>query len=66
MNRPWTVDDATSYATLPEGPGLGVRFDIEKMKKVAAADWSARKFAFFFDKHRQFGEEEAYADVSAT
>ncbi len=36
MNRPWTVDDATGYATLPEGPGLGIRIDVEKMAKVAA------------------------------
>lgn len=36
MNRPWTVDDQTSYATLPEGPGLGVELDLEKAKKVAA------------------------------
>jgi galactonate dehydratase len=36
MNRPWTVDDATSYATLPEGPGLGVQLDVEKLTKIAA------------------------------
>jgi galactonate dehydratase len=36
MNRPWTVDDASGYATLPDGPGLGVRIDVEKLNKVAA------------------------------
>ena len=36
MNRPWTVDDKTSYATLPDGPGLGVQIDIEKLKQIAA------------------------------
>ena len=36
MNRPWTVDDKTGYATLPEGPGLGVTIDVEKMAKIAA------------------------------
>ena len=36
MNRPWKVDDKTGYATLPEGPGLGVEIDREKMAKVAA------------------------------
>ncbi len=36
MNRPWKVDDKTGYATLPEGPGLGVEIDVEKMAKVAA------------------------------
>lgn len=36
MNRPWQVDDATGYATLPDGPGLGVQIDAEKLTKVAA------------------------------
>jgi galactonate dehydratase len=36
MNRPWKVDDTTGYATLPEGPGLGVEIDTEKMAQVAA------------------------------
>jgi len=36
MNRPWTVDDATGYATLPDGPGLGVQIDVQKLNKVAA------------------------------
>ena len=35
MNRPWTVDDKSSYATLPDGPGLGIEIDIQKMQKVA-------------------------------
>lgn len=34
-----------------------------KMKKVEPADWSERKFAFFYQKHREFGEEQAYAEV---
>jgi galactonate dehydratase len=36
MNRPWKVDDKTGYATLPEGPGLGVEIDVAKMARVAA------------------------------
>jgi galactonate dehydratase len=36
MNRPFTIDDKTGYATLPEGPGLGITIDVEKMAKVAA------------------------------
>jgi galactonate dehydratase len=36
MNRPWQVDDKTGYATLPEGPGLGIQIDLEKMARVAA------------------------------
>ena len=36
MNRPWKVDDKTGYATLPEGPGLGVEIDVAKLAKVAA------------------------------
>jgi galactonate dehydratase len=36
MNRPWKVDDKTGFATLPEGPGLGVTIDVEKLGKVAA------------------------------
>jgi galactonate dehydratase len=35
MNRPWTVDDASGYATLPEGPGLGVTIEVEKLNKIA-------------------------------
>jgi galactonate dehydratase len=34
MNRPWSVDSATGYATLPEGPGLGIRVDLDRMAKV--------------------------------
>ena len=37
MNRPWKVDNETGWATLPEGPGLGVVLDLEKLKKVAAS-----------------------------
>jgi galactonate dehydratase len=36
MNRPFRVDDKTGYCTLPEGPGLGVQIDVEKLRKVAA------------------------------
>ena len=36
MNRPFTLDDKTGYATLPEGPGLGVTIDVDKMTKLAA------------------------------
>ena len=36
MNRPFTLDDKTGYATLPEGPGLGVEIDVEKLTKLAA------------------------------
>jgi galactonate dehydratase len=35
MNRPWTVDEATGYASLPEGPGLGITINVEAMTKVA-------------------------------
>jgi hypothetical protein len=35
MNRPWKVDEATGYASLPEGPGLGITIDVEAMTKVA-------------------------------
>lgn len=35
MSRPWTVDDKTGYATLPEGPGLGVTIDFDELAKVA-------------------------------
>ena len=34
-----------------------------KMKKVAPAEWNERKYAFFYKKHREIGEEEMYADV---
>src|SRR5262249_32287486 len=34
MNQPFTIDDKTGYATLPEGPGLGVEIDVEKLGKV--------------------------------
>ena len=36
MNRPWTADDKTGYATLPDGPGLGVEIDLDKLSKTAA------------------------------
>jgi galactonate dehydratase len=35
MDRPWKVDDKTGYATLPDGPGLGVHLDADKMAKIA-------------------------------
>jgi galactonate dehydratase len=47
MNRPWKVDDATGYATLPEGPGLGVEIDREKMAQVAADPKYKWKFPQF-------------------
>jgi galactonate dehydratase len=47
MNRPWKVDDATGYATLPEGPGLGVEIDREKMAAVAADPKYKWKFPQF-------------------
>jgi galactonate dehydratase len=47
MNRPWKVDDATGYATLPEGPGLGIEIDTEKMAKVAADPTYKWKFPQF-------------------
>lgn len=34
-NKTWTID-ADGYATLPEGPGLGVEMDEKKMAEVAA------------------------------
>src|SRR5439155_24407908 len=36
MNRPFTIDDKTGYATLPEGPGLGVEIDVVKLQKIPA------------------------------
>src|SRR5262249_4077132 len=36
MNRPWKVDEKTGYATLPEGPGLGVEIGTAKLAQVAA------------------------------
>ena len=33
---PLTVDDKTGYAKLPEGPGLGITIDFDKLAKVAA------------------------------
>ncbi len=36
MNRPFTIDDKTGYATLPEGPGLGIDIDVDKLAKIAA------------------------------
>ena len=35
MNRPWKDNDKTSYATLRQGPGPGVKFDPKKMADVA-------------------------------
>lgn len=35
----------------------------QKMKKVAAESWTARKFIFFFEKNRDWGEGSEYADV---
>jgi galactonate dehydratase len=50
MNRPWQVDEKTGYASLPEGPGLGVHIDEEKLAKVAADPkfkwrWPVQKLA---------------------
>jgi galactonate dehydratase len=36
MNRPWKVDEKTGYATIPEGPGLGIEIDEAKLTQVAA------------------------------
>ncbi len=36
MNRPFKLDLKTGYATLPEGPGLGIEINRDKMAKVAA------------------------------
>lgn len=36
MNRPFTLDLKTGWCTLPDGPGLGIEIDREKMAKVAA------------------------------
>lgn len=47
MNRPWTVDDASGYASLPEGPGLGVELQLDKLAQVAADpkyQWKWPKF----------------------
>lgn len=36
MNQPFTVDRETGWCALPEGPGLGVEIDRDKMAKIAA------------------------------
>jgi hypothetical protein len=36
MNRPFPVDQKTGYATLPDGPDLGVEIDRQRMARVAA------------------------------
>src|SRR5438067_1654364 len=36
MNRPFKIDTKTGWCSLPEGPGLGIEIDREKMAKVAA------------------------------
>ena len=36
MNQPFKLDRKTGWATLPEGPGLGIEIDREKMAKIAA------------------------------
>ncbi len=36
MNQPFTMDHKTGWCSLPEGPGLGIEIDREKMAKVAA------------------------------
>lgn len=36
MNRPFKIDTKTGWCSLPEGPGLGVEIDVDKMAKVAA------------------------------
>jgi galactonate dehydratase len=36
LSRPWKVDEQTGYATLPEGPGLGVRVNPERMAELAS------------------------------
>jgi galactonate dehydratase len=35
LSRPWHVDERTGFATLPEGPGLGVSVNRERMAGVA-------------------------------
>ncbi len=35
----------------------------KRLKKVPAAELSAARFVFFFQKHRQFGEEQEFQDV---
>jgi galactonate dehydratase len=36
MNRPFTIDTKLGWCTLPEGPGLGIEIDRDKMAKFAA------------------------------
>ncbi|MGI8604911.1 MAG: hypothetical protein ACR2OZ_18225 [Verrucomicrobiales bacterium] len=35
-----------------------------RMKTVAPAEYSQRTFIFFYQRHREFGEAEAYAEVT--
>jgi L-alanine-DL-glutamate epimerase-like enolase superfamily enzyme len=49
-NRPWKVDEATGYASLPEGPGLGIRIDLDRVARVASdlkhrSKWPGAKLA---------------------
>jgi hypothetical protein len=32
----------------------------ERMKRVMPAEWTERKFVFFYRRHREFGEQQIY------
>ena len=36
----------------------------ERMKRVLPADWAERKFVFFYRRHREVEEEQAYLETT--
>jgi hypothetical protein len=38
----------------------------ERMRTVTPADWTERRFVFFYRKHREFGEEQVYQEAPGT
>jgi hypothetical protein len=61
--RGLTMTSGLSFSFDPvRAPGL-VQAYRQKMKKVPPEDLSEQRFIFFFQKHRQFGKEQAFLDV---
>ncbi len=58
-----TMTSGFSFGFRPERvPGLLQAYR-QKMKKVPAENLPEQRFIFFFQKYRQFGEEQRYQDV---
>jgi hypothetical protein len=57
------MTSGVSFVFLPEHKERLLRDYRERMKTVAAADRAERRFVFFFQKHLQCGEDQAYQDV---